>query len=596
MLSLTEFISALRQKRDIVTVEEPVDPKLELAEIHRRVIAADGPALFFTNVKGSSFPVVTNLFGTRERVDLAFQNRPDIFLKTLIDLATRDFPPKLGTLFQKRHQLKKILSIGTKRRKTAPVLECQMETPDLERLPLLTTWPEDGGPFITLPLVYTEPIHHGPPNLGMYRIQRYNKTETGLHWQIGKGGGFHHYEAEQADQDLPVTIFLGGPPALIMSAILPLPENVPELMFASILQGKKLDVAHHTDSLHPLIGECEFALHGKALAHQRRLEGPFGDHYGYYSLAHDFPVFKCSTVFHKKDAIYPATVVGKPCQEDAYIGEYLQHLLSPLFPVVMPGVQSLWSYMETGFHSLGAAVVKERYHRECMASAFRILGEGQLALTKFLLLTDQPVDLCDFRTVLTTILERFQPEKDLFIFANLSLDTLDYTGPELNKGSRGVLLGMGDPVRKLPTEYIGPTPHGVRKLKAFCPGCLCVEGEIDIKPLLNEIKDWPLIIWVDSVEKACASTANFLWTVFTRFEPAADIHAANETVFRHHLCYQLPIFIDARMKPSYPKEVFCDPQTAETVTQRWNHYFPDGMEMGDSDVGHLAPVEQLQLR
>lgn len=582
-LNLRQFLARLRENGEIVDIHHEVDPSLELAEIHRRVAAADGPALFFHRIKNSPFPVVTNLFGSRKRVDLAFPHRPERLIKELIDLGTRDFPPKLKTLWKKRNVLKSLLHLGTKRSSKGPILERRHSPPNLHKLPLLKSWPLDGGDFITLPLVYTESPNGGPPNLGMYRIQRYNDSEMGLHFQIQKGGGFHYHEAERLNQPLPVSIFIGGPPALILSAITPLPENVPELLLAGLLQGKKLDLC----SSPSLISECEFALVGKARPHVRRLEGPFGDHYGYYSWAHEFPVFECDTLYHRKDAIYPATIVGKPRQEDFYIGDYLQELLSPLFPIVMPGVQDLWSYGETGFHALSAARVRERYYRECMNSAFRILGEGQLSLTKFLLLTDQPVNLREFPTLLKTVLERFTPETDLFVFSNLSLDTLDYTGPALNKGSRGVMLGIGEKKRELPTTYTGELPPGISKVTPFIPGCLVLEGTLSDQLLeYDGFKTWPLLILVDDIEKTLKNEASFLWTIFTRFEPGADIHAKGKIV-RNHIAYSGPILIDARMKPNYPPEVLCDAETSKRVTENWQRYFPDGMEMGESETAHV---------
>ncbi len=581
MLNLRQFIHQLRLQNEVVDIYEEVDPHLEIAEIHRRIAAEDGPALFFHRVKGSTFPMVTNLFGSMKRIGIAFSNRPEDTVQQLVKFATRDFPPTLSSLWRNKGLFGKLLKIGRRKTRSAPVLEQSFAETDLEALPLLKCWPEDGGHFMTLPLVYTEGLgEQHSANLGIYRIQRYDKKTAGLHWQIGKGGGFHHFQAEEQNKPLPVTIFLGGPPALILSAIAPLPENVPELLLCSMLQGEKLAVGQAAGHPHPLIAECEFALLGEAKPFERRLEGPFGDHYGYYSLAHDFPVFHCKKIFHRKDAIYPATVVGKPRQEDFYIGDYLQDLLSPLFPVVMPGVKDLWSYGETGFHSLAAAIVKERYYRECMSTAFRILGEGQLSLTKFLLLTDQPVDLHNFPELLTAVLERFRPETDLFIFANLSLDTLDYTGPSLNKGSRGIMLGLGEPVRKLPKAFVGALPNPLTAAKVFSPGCLVVEGPSfekwsDFETLLKQpcFAEWSLIILVDDCEKATENASMFLWTTFTRFEPAADIHSSSVQIQRNHLCYKLPLLIDARMKPWYPPEVLCDEDTAALVTKRWDSYF-----------------------
>jgi 4-hydroxybenzoate decarboxylase subunit C len=368
---------------------------------------------------------------------------------------------------------------------------------------------------------------------------------------------------------------------LLVSAVAPLPENVPELMLASLLQGEKLSVIQPRDATHRLIAEAEFALVGNAPPHERRLEGPFGDHYGYYSLAHQYPVFHCKAIYHRRNAIYPATVVGKPRQEDFFIGDYLQSLLAPLFPLVMPGVRDLWSYGETGFHSLAAAVVSERYAREALMHGFRILGEGQLALTKFLILTDSDIDLPDFPRVLEHVLARVKWESDLFIFANTSMDTLDYTSGTVNKGSKAVLLGLGNAVRDLPREFSGELPNKISRAEVFCAGCLVVQGEpyLDDKEQAARLAsdpafvDWPLVVLHDDASVA-KSPADFLWSTWTRFEPAGDIYAAETRVVRHHLSYQPPIVIDARKKPSLPDELIVRDDVAKLVDRRWREYFP----------------------
>ena len=316
---------------------------------------------------------------------------------------------------------------------------------------------------------------------------------------------------------------------------------------------------------------------------ERSPKRPFGDHYGYYSHEHDYPVFHVEAVFHRRDAIYPATVVGKPRQEDFYIGDYLQKLLSPLFPLVMPSVRDLWTYGETGFHSLAAAVVRERYRREALVSAFRILGEGQLSLTKFLLLTDRPQDLRDFRALFEHILARFSPASDLFIFSNVSMDTLDYTSGKINEGSKAVMLGLGDPVRELPREFRGELPRGLSRAEVFCGGCLVIEGQpYEIEPhqaahlaRMEVFRDWPLVVLHDDASVA-RTASDFLWATWTRFEPAADIHAAETNVNRHHLSYRAPLVIDARMKPGYPAELIVRPDIAALVDRRWREYFPQG--------------------
>jgi UbiD family decarboxylase len=591
----------LRRQGDLAVVEAPVSARLEAAEIHRRVVAAGGPALLFTRVRDSSLPLVTNLFGTARRAELAFGRRPGQLIRRLVQLAETLLPPTAAKLWGARDLAAAALRVGTRRTGRGAVREVTTSDIRLDRLPVLTTWPEDGGPFVTLPLVYTEhPERKGLSNLGMYRLQVHDSRTTGMHWQIGKGGGFHYAAAEARDEALPVTVFLGGPPALILSAIAPLPENVPELMLASLIAGQKLRLCDGPGP-HPLVADAELALVGSVQPKARRPEGPFGDHYGYYSLRHDYPVFDVQHLCHRRDAIYPATVVGKPRQEDFYIGDLLQELLSPLFPLVMPSVQALWSYGETGYHSLAAAVVRERYKREAMASAFRILGEGQLSLTKFLLVTDRSVNLKDFPATLEHVLARTRPETDLYVFSNLSMDTLDYTGPTVNEGSKGVWLGLGDPVRELPREFrpAAAPPAEAKEVRVFCGGCLVLGGpSFAADPLAAArlaahpaFEGWPLLVLTDEPARAAASPMNFLWTTFTRFEPAADIHAAATRIVRHHLVHEPPILIDARLKPGFPKELGCDPETAALVTRRWREYFEDpGIEMGDSEAGHLDPA------
>ena len=582
--SLRTFLDLLTRENQLQEIKTEVDPNLELAEIHRRVIDEGGPALLFSRVKGSPYPVVTNLFGTVQRIDMAFGPKPESLVRDLVNIAESILPPKPAELWQHRGVGLDLLRLGTKNTTRSPVTQVVDRPARLDQLPVLTTWQEDGGPFITLPLVYTENPVTKKHNLGVYRMQVFDASSTGLHWQIQKGGGFHYREAERLNQNLPVTVFLGGPPALILAAIAPLPEDVPELVLASLLAGQKLKMSRSPLGGHRLAAEAEFALVGHAAPHERRDEGPFGDHYGYYSLRHEYPVFHVDAVFHRRDAIYPATVVGKPRQEDFFIGDYLQRLLSPLFPLVMPSVKDLWTYGETGFHSLCAAVVQERYGREALVSGFRILGEGQLSLTKFLLLTDTPQDLSNFSKLLEHVLERFRPETDLFVFSNVSMDTLDYTSGKVNEGSKAIMLGLGEPIRKLEREYEGTLPNGVSRAEVFCGGCLVLQG-----PTFSEeeslgtrvashpaFKNWPLIVLHDDASVA-RSSADFLWATWTRFEPAADIYASNTTVHRHHLVYEAPIVIDARTKPGFPDELVVREDISKLVDKRWPEYFPRGL-------------------
>jgi UbiD family decarboxylase len=583
LTNLRQFLDLLRANDQLLVIDSLVDPHLEIAEIHRRVIAQGGPALLFTRVKNSRFPVVTNLFGSPRRLELAFGRRPLEFVRSLVQLAEHAMPPSASSLWQARHLMTQGLRVGLKKVTNGPILaRCQRPT-RLGELPLLTSWHSDAGAFVTLPLVYTEDPDGLGHNLGMYRIQRYDDTSTGIHWQIHKGGGFHYHAAEQQNKALPLTLYIGGPPALMLAAIAPLPENIPELMLASLLQGQKLRMVDDPLGGHRLVAEAEFAIKGIVSPHLRRPEGPFGDHYGYNSLQHDYPVFQASHLYHRQDAIYPATVVGRPKQEDYFIGDFLQELLSPLFPLVMKGVIQLKTFGETGFHCLAAARVADRYPREAFACGLRILGEGQLSLTKFLLVTDGSIDVADFPRLWQYILERIHWERDLFVFANVSQDTLDYTGPSVNKGSKAMMLGLGqEPCRSLLWDFAAPLPPECNRPKVYLPGTLVVQGasyvsspglaqELATWPALSE---WPVVLLVDSTEEATCSLQEFLWTFFTRFEPAADIYGREQCVHRFHVGLRPPIVFDCRMKPWYTEVLEVDPATKQQVDEKIGAILP----------------------
>jgi UbiD family decarboxylase len=595
---LGAYVRLLARAGELVEVACEVDPDLELAEVHRRVIAAGGPALLFRRVRGCDFPVVTNLFGSARRIELAFGGEPERLLREAARLPQELVPPTPAKLWAKRALLLRLGRIGARERGSGPVCEVS-EEPRLARLPALRTWARDGGRFFTLPLVATRHPETGVPNLGMYRLQVYDDATTGLHVQIGKGAGFHLAAAERRGEPLPVVVHLGGPPALILAAIAPLPENVPEGLVASLVLGERVRLVRAGRGALPLFADAEIALVGEARPEERRPEGPFGDHYGYYSERHDYPVFRCTRVHRRRSPLVPATVVGKPRQEDFFLGDYLQDLLAPLLPLAMPSVRALWSYGETGYHSLAAAVVEERYRREAMAAAFRILGEGQLSLTKFLLAVDRPVDLRDFRAVLTHVLERADFRTDLFLFSNLSMDSLDYAGPRINEGGKGVLLGLGQPIRRLPTEFSGGPARAVREARPFSPGCLAVAGPAFTEEVAGRaaaaaiardpaFAGWPLLVLCDDAARTTRSTINFLWTTFTRFDPGRDVHAREIELVHAHASFTPPVLIDARRKPGYPEELACDPDTARRVERRWREYFPARrVEMGDSERAHL---------
>jgi UbiD family decarboxylase len=586
LYDLRSFLNLLKQEGELLVIDQEVDPYLEIAEIHRRVIARQGPALLFTKVKGSVFPVVTNLFGTAKRLELAFGRRPQQFVRDLVQLTETIMPLKMKKLWDNRHLFTEGLKIGLKETRKGAILENCQSPARLSSLPMLTSWKSDGGPFVTLPLVYTEHPDGRGHNLGMYRIQRHDDTTTGIHWQIHKGGGYHYHEAEKLNQALPLTLYIGGPPALMLAAIAPLPEDIPELMFTSLLMGKKLEMVADPRGGHRLVANAEFAIKGEVPPHIRRPEGPFGDHYGYNSLQHDYPVFQVSHLYHRHKAIYPATIVGRPRQEDFFIGDFLQELLSPLFPLVMKGVKELKTFGETGFHCLAAARVQDRYPREAFACGLRILGEGQLSLTKFLIITDGDIDITDFRKLWLHVLERIEWDRDLFVFANVSQDTLDYTGPSVNKGSKAMMMGLGkEKKRELPDSFSGTLPPSCMRPVVFMPGTLVIQGntyqqEPELAAQLCQwegLARWPVIILVDNSLEATGTMQEFLWTLFTRFEPAADIHGAATTVQRFHVGLTPPIVFDCRLKPWYTDVLEVDEATKTLVDQRIHSLLPPNL-------------------
>jgi 3-polyprenyl-4-hydroxybenzoate decarboxylase len=368
-----------------------------------------------------------------------------------------------------------------------------------------------------------------------------------------------------------------------MAAVAPLPENIPELVLASLLQGGRLATVRDPGvSPLPIVAEADFLFAGTIPPFERRMEGPFGDHYGYYSLAHDYPVFRIERMYHRPDAVFPATVVGRPPQEDHYIAEYLQDLFSPIFPLVMNGVVDVWAYDEAGVHPLAAAIVRDRYRKEAFMAALRILGEGQLSLTKFLIVTDARLPLKDFRPLLVHVLERAEFATDLHIFSNVSQDTLDYTTRTINEGSKAVLLGLGDKRFTLPEKPAAElSDRKFSRQIVFAPGVLVIqgpswrEGDDAIPRLLREpaVQPFRWVILVDDAAACTRDVPSFLWTMFTRFEPAADIFGADSRVMRNHVGFSAPLVFDCRLKPWLPPVLEPDPETVKRVDSLWSRIF-----------------------
>src|SRR5215211_2564737 len=464
--TLQQCLTDLERNKHLVPVESEVDAHLEVAEIQRRVYAAGGPALLFTRVKGCSFPMVSNLFGTIDRARYMFRDGLERVRK-LIEL-------KIDPTVALRHPFQYAglpLSALTTLPKYVRRAAVTGNETTISQLPQQVSWPNDSGAFITLPQVYTEDVTQPGwrnSNLGMYRIQlsgsQYEPDrEIGLHYQIQRSIGVHHAAAIQAGKPFSVNIFVGGPPAMTLAAVLPLPEGMSELTFAGALGGRRIRMLRCNNGL-PIHADTDFCICGTVIPNKLLPEGPFGDHLGYYSLAHDFPVLQVEHVYHRDGAIWPFTVVGRPPQEDTVFGQLIHELTGPVIPTVLPGVVGVHAVDAAGVHPLLLAIGSERYWpfaqtqrpQELLTQANAILGQGQLSLAKFLLIANQSDDpqlnLHDIAAFLRHILQRADWTRDLHFQTETTIDTLDYSGSALNAGSKVVIAAVGPPRFELATE------------------------------------------------------------------------------------------------------------------------------------------------
>jgi UbiD family decarboxylase len=604
---LRSFLSLLEARGELVRVAGEVDPDQEITIIQHRVLAAGGPALLFERVKGSPYRLVSNLFGTPERVALAFGRPPAEIGGEVAGLAQRLMPPSVGAVWSARKTLWNLLGARLRAVRTGPVLEQVLEPPQLDRLPVLKCWPLDGGPFFTLPLVHTTDPRTGAGNLGIYRLQRFDDRCTGMHWQIEKGGGFHFQVACERGEPLPVSVFLGGPPALTLAAIAPLPEGIDERLLAALIMGRPLDVIRRPTTGHRIPAQAEFVLEGSVAPGELRQEGPFGDHLGHYSHSAPFPVLRVARLLARHDAIFPATVVGQPPQEDYFIGCALQEMTLPLLKLLHPAIADLWAYPETGFHPLAVAAVRERYPREALKHALAVLGDGQLSLTKVLIVVDSDVNVRRFTDVSRAVWENLAADEGLHLLAPTAQDTLDFTGPALNTGSRLILLatrGDGHQRRTLPPPA-PPAPAaiapGLRALAAVGAAFLVAQVARDAdKPAIRAAlathpatRDYLFHVLV-SEDVPVHDPSLVLWGWFTRFDPLADLYPARRTAEGNRLILHFPIAIDATWKPGYRQPVAFDPERAELVARRWASY---GIGLPDAKgrVGGPIPVSREQL-
>lgn len=595
--TLRECVDDLAKTGQLVTIDQEIDPYLEAAEIQRRVYRAGGPAIYFARLKGCDFPAVSNLFGTLARARFLFRDTLDQVRK-LVELKIDP-----GALAKRPWRYWDVpfaaLRLLPRMVRSGPILAHETT---IDRLPPITSWPRDGGPFITLPQVYSEDANSpglARSNLGMYRVQLsgadyVTNSEVGLHYQIHRGIGVHHAAAIAKGVPFRVNVFVGGPPAMTLAAVMPLPEGLPELAFAGALGGRRVRMVR-AKGLLPIPAESDFCIAGVVDPDQQKPEGPFGDHLGYYSLAHPFPVLKVERVFHRPGAIWPFTTVGRPPQEDTSFGELIHELTGPIIPSVIPGIHAVHAVDAAGVHPLLLAIGSERYTpyaarrrpMELLTSACAILGQGQLSLAKYLLILakeDNPdLDIHDIAGFLRQLLERLDPERDLHFHTSTTMDTLDYSGSGFNEGSKLVWAAVGPKRRELATT-ISPNftlPSGFAAPRFCLPGVLAIQGparqgdrtqgDASLRRLCEGIgpkealAGVPLVLLVDDSEFVARDLSNMLWVVFTRSNPAADVDGVDAFCHDKHWGCRGPVVIDARIKPWHAPPLIEDPAVTRRV-------------------------------
>lgn len=582
--NLRDCVRDLERTRQLVRIEQEIDPYLEAAEIQRRVYRAGGPAIYFARVKGCKFPMVSNLFGTIERARFLFRDT----LAGVCKLVELKIDPR--AFFRRPWRYWNVpftlLHMLPKRVRSGPILECETT---VSQLPKLVSWPKDGGPFVTLPLVHTEdPDQPGwrKSNLGMYRVQLAGNEyvpdrEVGLHYQIHRGIGVHHASAVGRGEPLRVNVCVGGPPSLMLAAVMPLPEGMPELTFAGALGGRRVRLATRSGAL-PMPADADFVITGSIDPSRTKAEGPFGDHLGYYSLQHQFPVMTVDKVFHRRNAIWPFTVVGRPPQEDTTFGALIHELTGPIIPTVIPGVHAVHAVDAAGVHPLLLAIGSERYvpyaerrsPQELLTCANAILGQGQLSLAKYLFIVakedDPTLEIHDIAAFFRHLLERVDWRTDLHFQTCTTIDTLDYSGTGLNAGSKLVIAAAGPRRRELGTRLSSEMqlPAEWRGPRVAMPGVI-VTRRASGSPL--NVEGWrvgsqfPLIVIVDDPEFAVRSLSDFIWVTFTRSNPAADIHGIGEFIHQKHWGCSGSLVIDARIKPHHAPPLIEDPEVTRRV-------------------------------
>jgi 4-hydroxy-3-polyprenylbenzoate decarboxylase len=594
--NLNACVEDLAKNNQLVRIDEPIDANLEAAEIQRRVYLSGGPAIYFTNVKDCSFPMVSNLFGTLERARFIFR---DTFENVQRAIQLKVDPSE--AMKQPLKYWKAPLIAWQMRPKSVRSGAAVANQTALSNLPQLKSWPNDGGAFVTLPQVYSEDARDpslSKSNMGMYRVQISGNEyavdqQVGIHYQIHRGIGVHHKAAIEAGKPFRVNVFVGGNPAMTVAAVMPLPEGMSELTFAGALAGHRIPMIRQQNAA-AIYADADFCISGTIDPSRQMPEGPFGDHLGYYSLQHDFPVLNVDKVYHRDGAIWPFTVVGRPPQEDTVFGELIHELTSPVIPTVLPGIKAVNAVDAAGVHPLLLAIGSERYvpyqattrPQELLTQANAVLGQGQMSLAKFLWIIDDGsvpgLDIGDIVSFFVRCLERVDWRRDLHFQTRTTADTLDYSGSGFNEGSKVVVAAAGPAIRELPTEIPSGLrlPEGYRNPQICLPGVLAVEGpkfssagrsDPAVAKFCESFSDqetinrFPLVVLVDDSSFTAATLNNFLWTVFTRSDPAADVQGIGAAIVDKHWGCSGSLVIDARIKTHHAPPLVEDPEVTKKI-------------------------------
>lgn len=594
--SLEEALIDLEKAGQLVRVKEEVDPYLEMAAIHLRVHEAGGPALLFENVKGSRFRAASNIFGTLERSRFLFRDTLEQ-VQELIRLKNDPFKAIKKPWRHAGAGLAAWKALPKRNPSSQPVMAQQIRITDL---PQVHHWPMDGGAFVTLPQVYTEDIEQPgimKANLGMYRIQLSGNEyipneEVGLHYQLHRGIGVHQTKANRKGQPLKVSVFVGGPPSHTVSAVMPLPEGMSEMTFAGLLGGRRF--RYRYDDGFCISTDADFVITGEVYPGDNKPEGPFGDHLGYYSLRHPFPLMKVRKVYARRNAIWPFTVVGRPPQEDTSFGQLIHEITGDAIPQEIPGLKEVHAVDAAGVHPLLLAVGSERYTpylrtkqpAELLTIANHVLGTGQLSLAKFLFITaddEHRVSTHNEQAFFEYMLERIQLDRDIHFQTNTTIDTLDYSGTGLNSGSKVVIAAYGDPIRELSRDI----PSAIHELPGLSAARLVMPGVIALQtrkyesaeatereiagmdaawlPKIEALRGVPMIVLCDDADFTAANLRNWLWVSFTRSNPSHDIHGVGAFYSNKHWGCRGPLVIDARIKPHHAPALELDPAVEKKV-------------------------------